>query len=296
MSLVPVPATARAFAIALPFVAGCLVDPDAGADEAATAQSISVSGYAVVTDQAPIVSTDTQLTVRCPAGSVALGASAAVLDDTLAYTDGTITASVPDWSGQLWIVGSRTDAPGGFLRASVICSKAPAGYEIVTAATGADLFPRKQIDLACPAGKHATGAGYATVDPTAALLPGEATYFLPSWDGRGWLVNGRPLAYLTRWALHGYLVCATDDALPGYEVVTTESALTGGGAAQVIGACPGALVATGAGWGVVDSTYAILDGHVANHEVDGSGTTWLTNAATKAGAPWRLQQRQLCVE
>ena len=57
--------------------------------------------------------------------------------------------------------------------------------------------------------------------------------------------------------------CQGPPGLPGvsaYEVVVTESPLSSTASKQVNAACPSGKKALGAGWAVLDSTSAILDG------------------------------------
>jgi hypothetical protein len=260
-------------------------------------QTVELAGYQLVVATATTTPRDAQVQVACPKGTVILGGGFATLDDTGAYLEGTATAMVPSFDGRTWLVNGRNLAGVGSwqLRARAVCAAAPKGYQVLTGITSVDSVPTKQLALACPAGQVATGAGFATVDSTGVWVAGEATYFSPSWDGHAWLMNAQPFRIAQPWALRGWLVCVADGAVAGYQVHTTESALVAGADEQVIGACPGQAM-IGAGWGVLDDTYAILTGRATAHEVDYRGRSWLTNAQNHSSfAPrWRLQQRALC--
>jgi hypothetical protein len=284
-------------AIAIPaLTTACIDGPQLGDTE----QAVKLSKYSVRSTTAAVTGTDQQLIAACPRGTVALGASFAVLDSTLAYANGTQLASVPAFDGRTWIVNARQNwgLSAWNLRVRLTCAIAPKSYEVVSDITATDTFPVKQLAISCPAGKVATGAGFAVVDKTGVFLPGEASYFMPTWDGTGWLTNAHPLGVSQPWALRSYLVCADPAELDGYQVETAESPLDATSPKQVIGGCLGSQVMTGAGWGVVDDTYAILDGRAIAHEIDFTGTRWLTNAENQSTfAPqWRLQQRALCVD
>jgi len=82
----------------------------------------------------------------------------------------------------------------------------------------------------------------------------------------------------------------------GYQVVLTESPLATTTTKQVQSVCPTGKKAIGAGWGVVDSTNAILDGTATYFEPTFDGSGWLTNARNNSTfAPlWKLQVRMIC--
>jgi hypothetical protein len=84
------------------------------------------------------------------------------------------------------------------------------GYEVVVGQTTADATPTKQLQVDCPAGKKALGAGWSVLDPADAILEGRATYFEPAFDGSGWLANAQNQnAFAAQWKLRIRLVCAT---------------------------------------------------------------------------------------
>lgn len=83
------------------------------------------------------------------------------------------------------------------------------GYEVVTQETAIDSSLEKQLQIDCPAGKYALGAGWAAVDKTGASLEGSATLSLPSWDGSGWIFNVRNItSYEPNWKLRARIICA----------------------------------------------------------------------------------------
>ena len=66
----------------------------------------------------------------------------------------------------------------------------------------------KQLQVDCPAGKKALGAGWAVLDSTDAILEGQATYSEPAFDGSHWLTNARNLSgFAPQWKLRVRLVC-----------------------------------------------------------------------------------------
>ena len=65
------------------------------------------------------------------------------------------------------------------------------GYLVVTRETPVNADPMKQLRVACPEGKKATGAGWGVLDPTKAILEGEVTFFEPEFDGRAWIANAK---------------------------------------------------------------------------------------------------------
>lgn len=84
------------------------------------------------------------------------------------------------------------------------------GYEVVVGETAADNTPSKQLQVNCPTGKKAFGAGWSVLDPTGAFLDGEATAFVPAWDGGSWLASAKNgSAFAPQWKLRLQVVCAS---------------------------------------------------------------------------------------
>ncbi|MEO0421350.1 MAG: hypothetical protein AAF184_03380 [Pseudomonadota bacterium] len=85
-----------------------------------------------------------------------------------------------------------------------------AGYEVVVGETALDSTVTKQLQVDCPVGKKALGAGWAVLDPTSAILDGRATYFEPAFDGSHWLVNAQNRSdFAPDWKLRVRVVCAS---------------------------------------------------------------------------------------
>ena len=83
-----------------------------------------------------------------------------------------------------------------------------AAYEIAVFETAVDSQAWKQLEASCPADKKALGAGWAVLDPTGAILDGEATYFEPAFDGSSWIVNARNRStFAPDWKLRVRLIC-----------------------------------------------------------------------------------------
>jgi hypothetical protein len=141
------------------------------------------------------------------------------------------------------------------------------------------------------------GAGFGVLDDTSAILDGIATYSEPSWDGSSWLTNARKLSAFTNdWKLRVSIVCA-NGPLPGYEVRVTETATDSNAFKQLASNCPRGKVATAAGFGVLDSTSAILDGEATYALARYDGRGWLTNARKNSAFEpnWKLRTRMICV-
>lgn len=84
------------------------------------------------------------------------------------------------------------------------------GYEVVVGETAVDSTVSKQIRVDCPAGKKALGAGWSVLDPTSAILEGEATYSEPAFDGSHWLTNAKNhSAFARNWKLRLRVICAS---------------------------------------------------------------------------------------
>jgi len=83
------------------------------------------------------------------------------------------------------------------------------GYQIVVAESPVNSAVSKQVSDTCPTGKKALGAGWGVLDSTSAILDGSATYFEPSINAAGWLVNARNnSAFAHVWKLRVRLICA----------------------------------------------------------------------------------------
>lgn len=171
------------------------------------------------------------------------------------------------------------------------------GYQVVTAQTAVTSLVSKQLSVSCPAGLRALGAGWAVLDATSAILSGVATYFEPSFDGTSWVVNARSTSsFQPGWKLQVRVLCGSA-ALSGYQVVATETALSTATVKQLIPACPAGKRSLGAGWSVLDSTSAILEGEATHFAPSFDGTSWLINARSSSSSSpaWKLRSRLICV-
>lgn len=85
-----------------------------------------------------------------------------------------------------------------------------AGYELVSGTTALNKDVSKQLIVKCPAGKNVISAGWAALDSTDAILDGKATYSMPSYDGKEWMVNAAIGTYQTtpNWKLKVTCICA----------------------------------------------------------------------------------------
>jgi hypothetical protein len=84
----------------------------------------------------------------------------------------------------------------------------------------------------------------------------------------------------------------------GYQVVVGQTALDATVSKQLRVDCPAGRRALGAGWAVVDSTGAILEGQATYFEPAPDGSHWLTNARNLSGFArnWRLRVRVICAD
>ena len=82
-------------------------------------------------------------------------------------------------------------------------------YEVVVGETAVNATANKQLQVDCPDGKKALGAGWSVLDPTGAILDGRATYFQPAFDGSHWLVNAQNKStFAPEWKLRVRVICA----------------------------------------------------------------------------------------
>lgn len=101
-----------------------------------------------------------------------------------------------------------TGAPGPAGHAGPAGLSGVSGYEVVAAETEVGTQPTRQLELACPPGKKAVGAGWSMLGPTDALLDGTVTLSEPTADGSGWLVGAwYQNAIAPRWKLRVRLAC-----------------------------------------------------------------------------------------
>lgn len=292
--------TSLALALALTATSSACLDEATVDDEslAESTQDVLLPLYTVATSDVTGAVPLLTISAVCPANTVVLGGSFAAVDATGAYLPGVTPASSYPVRNQ-WSVAARNPTPGTWtLRVRAVCGAPPAGYSIISTQTVPVTTLTQQSTVPCPVGKRTLSGGFILFDNTRRqITAGEATYFMPSWDGTSWLVNASVESAKPSWSLQLYAVCA-DPAPIGHELVTRESALDKLVWKQVATTCPGTKAMTGAGWGVVDSTYAILQGHSTQHDVGFNGKTWTTNASNgSAFSPtWRLQQRAICVD
>jgi len=242
-----------------------------------------------------------QLIVACPSGTRALGAGWGVLDAGSTIAPGLATYFAPSWDGTSWMANAKSLAPYGTawkLRVTLLCgSSTLAGYELVTAETAVDTVTGKQVSATCPTGKVATGAGFGVLDSTGGILDGEASQFVPSFDGTGWLTSAHNNSgFEPSWKLKSFLACVNSTALPGYQVVTANTVASTLPSQQLSVSCPAGKHATGAGWTVVDSTGGTLDGDALFFLPAFDGASWLANAQNNSTfAPtWILRVVELC--
>ena len=82
-------------------------------------------------------------------------------------------------------------------------------YEVVVGETVVNATTNKQLQVDCPNGKKALGAGWSVLDSTGAILDGRATYFQPAFDGSHWLVNAQNKStFAPDWKLRVRVICA----------------------------------------------------------------------------------------
>ncbi len=91
---------------------------------------------------------------------------------------------------------------------------------------------------------------------------------------------------------------AGSTGISGYEIVVAQSVLDNTASKQLRADCPAGKQAMGAGWSVLDSTDAILEGQATYFEPAFDGSHWLTNARNLSGfAPvWKLRVRLVCAQ
>jgi len=82
----------------------------------------------------------------------------------------------------------------------------------------------------------------------------------------------------------------------GYEVVVGETAADSAPLKQLRVDCPDGKKTLGAGWSVLDSTSAILEGQATYFEPAFDGSHWLVNAKNNSSfaTDWKLRLRVIC--
>lgn len=85
-----------------------------------------------------------------------------------------------------------------------------AAYEVITGETDLTDEPfEQQLIVKCPEGKRALGAGWAVLDKTGAIKQGKVSYFMPSYDGSGWMINAADDSdWLGAWKIRMRVMCA----------------------------------------------------------------------------------------
>jgi hypothetical protein len=98
------------------------------------------------------------------------------------------------------------------LRVRAVCGQTTTstGYEVVAQETSVGSESVKQLQAGCPAGKQALGAGWSVLDATGAILEGRATYFEPTYNASGWMVNAQKISsFASTWKLRLRVVCGS---------------------------------------------------------------------------------------
>jgi len=87
-------------------------------------------------------------------------------------------------------------------------------------------------------------------------------------------------------------------SVSGYEVVVGETAVDSSADKQLQVDCPDSKKATGAGWSVLDSTGAILQGRATYFQPAFDGSHWLVNASNDSTfeTNWKLRVRVICID
>ena len=171
---------------------------------------------------------------------------------------------------------------------------APLSIQVVDGRSTATSTTFAQVSPACPSPKTAIGAGWQLLTSGLVADDGYLTYSLPAYDGSSWLVNASPVNSSTPWMLDVSLECAT---VTGYQLVTVTSPLDATTPKSITATCPAGKQALGAGWGVLNSTAAILEGTALQFQLAADGTSWTVAASSLAGTsddPWELRETVIC--
>ena len=116
------------------------------------------------------------------------------------------------------------------------------------------------------------------------------------------------MKYLLILAVLSFIACEDADepfdcsecpaGITGYEIVAGETALDASVTKQLRVDCPEGKRMLGAGWSVLDSTSAILDGISTYSEPSYDGTHWLVNARKNStfATDWKLRMRCVCAD
>jgi hypothetical protein len=187
-------------------------------------------------------------------------------------------------------------APAGVAAVPAATAAGPR-YEVVIRESTVGSEPTKQLQVSCPAGRKAVGAGWAVLDPTGAILDGNATYFEPAYDASGWLVNAQKVStFSATWKLRVRVICGSADGAAGYEVAVRESTVGSEPVKQLALSCPAGKKAMGSGWSVLDATGAILEGRATYQEAAYDASGWLVNAqkVSTFSPTWKLRVRTVC--
>jgi hypothetical protein len=183
--------------------------------------------------------------------------------------------------------GGSQGTGGGSGGAQALSIQMVDGRSTATSTTAAQVSP------ACPLPQNAIGAGWQLLTSGLVADDGYITYSLPSYDGSSWLANASPVDDSTPWLLDVSIECAT---VAGYQLVTATSPADTTARKSITATCPAGKQALGAGWGVLDSTAAILEGTALQFQLAADGTSWtvaVSNLTTDSD-PWELRETVIC--
>jgi len=236
-----------------------------------------------------------QVNVSCPTGTQALGATWSLSEPNSTLVGGRASYFLPSFDGRSWLVNGDLglSGPTWQLDVTVACGSV-AGYRVVTSTSPTDATARKSINVDCPTGTQALGAGWAVLDPTNGILDGDALQFQMSPTGTGWQIaaSNRSTVAAT-WKLQGTVLCATIGAVPGYQIVTEATAVSLATQHQGTASCAPPKRPVAGGWRLFDGAGTTLDGTAFISTVNGS--YWLLGAGTGQSANAGLEIRVVCV-
>lgn len=174
----------------------------------------ALTGYEVHSAETAVSTVTVQhLDHACPTGKRAVGAGWSVLDATSAILEGAASYFEASFDGASWSVRAKklsTFTASWKLRSRVVCVNQTAlpGYEVVFSESAVNTVAIKQLGTPCPAGKTATGAGWAALDSTSAILDGSGHYSMPSYNGTSWLTTVRNNSgFSPSWKLRVRAIC-----------------------------------------------------------------------------------------